>query len=90
VHILDSRFLTITAYRLTSAGYYCGPIEYIIHRWAFHYEPKTEWGKSTLLVHGIHHDYPKDATRLVMPLLVSVPLALFSFTFSHWYSAITY
>lgn len=51
--------------------------EYVIHRWAFHYEPKTEVGKKVhFLVHGIHHDYPRDATRLVMPLLVSVPLAL--------------
>ncbi|MDQ3194552.1 MAG: sterol desaturase family protein [Bacteroidota bacterium] len=50
--------------------------EYIIHRWAFHYDPKTELGKKAhFLVHGIHHDYPRDATRLVMPLLVSVPLA---------------
>lgn len=52
--------------------------EYTIHRWAFHYEPKSETGKKIhFLVHGVHHDYPRDATRLVMPLLVSVPLALF-------------
>jgi sterol desaturase/sphingolipid hydroxylase (fatty acid hydroxylase superfamily) len=57
--------------------------EYTIHRWAFHYEPKTEQGKNIhFLVHGIHHDYPRDATRLVMPLLVSVPLAtLFYFAY---------
>jgi len=53
-------------------------IEYVIHRWVFHYHPKTESGKKIhFLVHGIHHDYPRDATRLVMPLLVSVPLAIF-------------
>ena len=52
--------------------------EYVIHRWAFHYDPKSETGKRIhFLVHGIHHDYPRDATRLVMPLLVSIPLALF-------------
>ncbi len=60
--------------------------EYVIHRWAFHYEPKSEAGKRIhFLVHGIHHDYPRDATRLVMPLLVSVPLALlfyFAFRFA--------
>jgi sterol desaturase/sphingolipid hydroxylase (fatty acid hydroxylase superfamily) len=57
--------------------------EYTIHRWAFHYEPKSETGKKIhFLVHGIHHDYPRDATRLVMPLLVSVPLAvIFYFLF---------
>lgn len=52
--------------------------EYIIHRWAFHYDPKSAIGKKVhFLVHGIHHDYPRDATRLVMPLLVSIPLAVF-------------
>ncbi len=51
--------------------------EYVIHRWAFHYPPKTDIGKKMhFLVHGIHHDYPRDATRLVMPLLVSLPLAI--------------
>lgn len=50
--------------------------EYALHRWVFHYEPVTERGKRIhFLVHGIHHDYPRDSTRLVMPLLVSVPLA---------------
>jgi sterol desaturase/sphingolipid hydroxylase (fatty acid hydroxylase superfamily) len=53
-------------------------IEYVIHRWAFHYHPKSGIGKHVhFLVHGIHHDYPRDATRLVMPLLVSIPLAVF-------------
>jgi 4-hydroxysphinganine ceramide fatty acyl 2-hydroxylase len=57
--------------------------EYVFHRWAFHYHPKSGWGKKLhFLVHGIHHDYPRDSTRLVMPLLVSIPLAvLFYFIF---------
>lgn len=55
-------------------------MEYVIHRWAFHYHPTSEAGKRVhFLVHGIHHDYPRDATRLVMPLLVSIPLATFFF-----------
>jgi len=50
--------------------------EYMIHRWAFHYHPTSAIGKKIhFLVHGVHHDYPRDATRLVMPLLVSIPLA---------------
>ncbi len=49
--------------------------EYTIHRWAFHVHPTSDLGKKLhFLVHGIHHDYPRDSTRLVMPLLVSVPL----------------
>jgi sterol desaturase/sphingolipid hydroxylase (fatty acid hydroxylase superfamily) len=52
-------------------------LEYVIHRWCFHYEPKTRWGRQLhFIVHGVHHDYPNDASRLVMPPTVSVPLAL--------------
>jgi sterol desaturase/sphingolipid hydroxylase (fatty acid hydroxylase superfamily) len=55
-------------------------IEYVIHRFAFHIHPTSTLGKKVhFLVHGIHHDYPRDSTRLVMPLLVSVPLALLFF-----------
>jgi 4-hydroxysphinganine ceramide fatty acyl 2-hydroxylase len=52
-------------------------LEYVIHRHVFHYEPKTRWGKKLhFIVHGVHHDYPNDATRLVMPPSVSIPLAV--------------
>jgi 4-hydroxysphinganine ceramide fatty acyl 2-hydroxylase len=57
-------------------------LEYIIHRHIFHYEPKTRWGKQLhFIVHGVHHDYPNDATRLVMPPSVSIPLAIFFWIF---------
>ena len=52
-------------------------LEYIIHRYAFHYEPRTRLGKQLhFIVHGVHHDYPNDAKRLVMPPAVSIPLAV--------------
>jgi len=50
--------------------------EYLIHRYIFHYEPKTRVGKRLhYVIHGVHHDYPNDARRLVMPPSISVPLA---------------
>jgi 4-hydroxysphinganine ceramide fatty acyl 2-hydroxylase len=50
--------------------------EYLIHRYIFHYEPKTRIGKRLhYIVHGVHHDYPSDGRRLVMPPSISVPLA---------------
>jgi len=53
-------------------------LEYLIHRYAFHYEPKTRLGKRLhYIIHGVHHDYPNDARRLVMPPSISVPLAFF-------------
>jgi 4-hydroxysphinganine ceramide fatty acyl 2-hydroxylase len=52
-------------------------LEYVIHRYIFHYEPKTRVGKLLhFIMHGVHHDYPNDATRLVMPPIISVPLAV--------------
>jgi 4-hydroxysphinganine ceramide fatty acyl 2-hydroxylase len=51
-------------------------LEYLIHRYVFHYEPKTRFGKRLhYIIHGVHHDYPNDARRLVMPPSISVPLA---------------
>ena len=52
-------------------------LEYVIHRYGFHYEPKSRIGKQFhFIVHGVHHDYPNDAKRLVMPPAVSIPLAI--------------
>ena len=65
------------------AGLFCLGIliwsfsEYVIHRWIFHLESDTAIGKKLYLIfHKTHHDYPRDSTRLVMPLVVSIPLGL--------------
>lgn len=51
--------------------------EYILHRWIFHWTNDTPWGKRIhFLLHGVHHEFPNDKDRLVMPLLTSVPLAV--------------
>ncbi len=59
--------------------------EYTLHRFIFHFVPKSEWGKKIhFMFHGVHHDYPNDSTRLVMPPVVSIPLALlFYFLFKN-------
>lgn len=52
--------------------------EYTLHRFVFHYVPKSALGKRVhFIIHGVHHDYPKDSKRLVMPPSVSLPLATF-------------
>lgn len=52
-------------------------MEYVIHRFVFHYHPSSDLGQKVhFLVHGIHHDYPRDPMRLVMPPVVSIPLAI--------------
>ncbi len=58
-------------------------LEYVLHRFIFHYEPKTDFGKKIHFVfHGVHHDYPRDAKRLVMVPTVSIPLAVFFYFLS--------
>lgn len=50
--------------------------EYIMHRFIFHFTPTTEIGKRLhFIFHGVHHDYPKDKLRLVLPPIVSIPLS---------------
>lgn len=56
--------------------------EYVLHRFIFHWVPESEWGKRIhFIFHGVHHDYPNDAFRLVMPPSVSIPLALLFYGF---------
>ena len=51
--------------------------EYLLHRFVFHFEPSSSWGKRLhFIFHGVHHDYPKDAKRLVMPPSASIPIAV--------------
>src|SRR3954462_13205828 len=50
--------------------------EYIMHRFVFHFVPKQKWAlRLHFIFHGVHHDYPSDAMRLVMPPSASIPLA---------------
>ena len=57
--------------------------EYFLHRSIFHWELKSKIGaRIHFIFHGVHHDYPSDSRRLVMPPSVSIPLAvLFYFLF---------
>ncbi len=51
--------------------------EYLLHRFVFHFPPTTPTlEKITFLFHGIHHVQPQIKTRLVMPPVVSLPLAV--------------
>lgn len=54
--------------------------EYWLHRMFFHWVPATTWGpRLHFLVHGVHHDYPNDKYRLVLPPAVSIVLAAMFF-----------
>jgi sterol desaturase/sphingolipid hydroxylase (fatty acid hydroxylase superfamily) len=51
--------------------------EYLLHRFLFHMPVKGEKAQRIVfLFHGVHHAQPQMKTRLVMPPVVSIPLAL--------------
>ena len=57
-------------------------VEYLLHRFVFHFSPKnpSERMKRVLfLMHGVHHAQPREKSRLVMPPVVSIPLAAIFF-----------
>jgi sterol desaturase/sphingolipid hydroxylase (fatty acid hydroxylase superfamily) len=58
-------------------------VEYIMHRFLFHLDTSTEArAKFQYSVHGVHHEFPRDKDRLVMPIVLSIPLsALFGLLF---------
>jgi sterol desaturase/sphingolipid hydroxylase (fatty acid hydroxylase superfamily) len=50
--------------------------EYIFHRYVFHFFPEGELQtRLQFLIHGVHHQYPNDKERLVMPVSVSILVA---------------
>ena len=87
--ILVMLYLSIFVYNisiLNLVGLFIGGIafwtltEYLLHRFIFHYKAKSEFGKKIhFIFHGVHHDYPSDSKRLVMPPSVSIPLAVIFF-----------
>ncbi|MCH8232844.1 MAG: sterol desaturase family protein [Bacteroidetes bacterium] len=51
-------------------------VEYLMHRYLFHLPPTSDFNKKVAyIVHGIHHDYPKDKDLLAMPPVLSIILA---------------
>ncbi len=54
--------------------------EYLIHRHLFHFPARSPRAKRIVyLLHGVHHEYPRDKERLIMPPVPSILLAAFFF-----------
>lgn len=51
-------------------------VEYLMHRYLYHIPATTERRKKiSYTMHGVHHDYPKDKSRLAMPPVLSLIIA---------------
>ena len=61
--------------------FFCGLLfytwlEYMLHRHIFHMATYTNIRKKLQYVmHGVHHEFPKDKSRLAMPPLLSITLS---------------
>ncbi len=59
--------------------------EYAFHRYVFHFYPRGEFQtRLQFVMHGVHHQYPNDRDRLVMPVTVSIPLAGLLLALFYW------
>ncbi|HEX6227110.1 MAG TPA: sterol desaturase family protein [Chryseolinea sp.] len=51
-------------------------VEYVVHRYVFHMKTYSDArAKIQYMIHGVHHEFPKDKDRLAMPPLLSVTIA---------------
>ena len=51
-------------------------VEYLTHRYVFHMSTFTAArAKIQYMIHGVHHEFPKDKDRLAMPPLLSVTIS---------------
>jgi len=51
-------------------------VEYLIHRFLFHFHAVSEKELNFQYnIHGVHHEFPKDKKRLVMPPVISILLS---------------
>jgi sterol desaturase/sphingolipid hydroxylase (fatty acid hydroxylase superfamily) len=55
-------------------------VEYLIHRYVFHFTPVNEkQEKIQYSIHGVHHEFPRDKDRLAMPPVISIGVAFLFF-----------
>ncbi len=70
-----------------SGMFFWSLFEYSIHRFAFHFVAESKRAvKIVYIIHGNHHEYPRDKERLFMPPVPSLILAsaIFSLMYFIW------
>ncbi len=56
--------------------------EYMLHRYLFHWITKAKWvQRFHFIMHGSHHQFPRDEERLLMPPVPGIILASLLFLF---------
>jgi sterol desaturase/sphingolipid hydroxylase (fatty acid hydroxylase superfamily) len=82
--VLHFNALAIAATFLGGA-FFWSLFEYCIHRFAFHFFAESERAKKIVyIIHGNHHEYPRDKERLFMPPVPSLILASVIFSIMYF------
>jgi len=75
--LASGRGIAVSAGLFLAGAAFWTLFEYFFHRFIFHFEPRGPFqSRLQFVMHGVHHQYPHDKDRLVMPVTVSIPLAL--------------
>jgi sterol desaturase/sphingolipid hydroxylase (fatty acid hydroxylase superfamily) len=75
-YMLQSEMLgTITLVLFSTGIFIWTLLEYLIHRYLFH----IKWSRFQYIIHGVHHTFPKDKVRLLMPPLPGTVVLLLLF-----------
>jgi len=60
-------------------------MEYVLHRFVFHLTPRGRLGiLFAYTIHGVHHAFPEDRRRWLMPPIVTVPVATVLYFVLRW------
>ena len=82
----DNSFRFIKALWLIPSGWFFFTlVEYLIHRFVFHFHATNDRQLNLQYnIHGVHHEFPRDKDRLVMPPLISVIFSFGFYFFFRW------
>jgi sterol desaturase/sphingolipid hydroxylase (fatty acid hydroxylase superfamily) len=73
--------ISLTAMIFVAGMIFWSLFEYTIHRFVFHFFAESERAKKIVyVIHGNHHEYPRDKERLFMPAVPSLLIASTIFT----------
>ena len=66
-------------------------LEYVIHRFSFHYTPRGPIGMFyAYMIHGVHHAFPEDDRRWLVPPVISVTISAGIFWVLRWLFPVNY
>lgn len=80
IKISESSFLQVMS--LYTAGLFCWTLyEYLLHRFVFHFINENKIVKRFhYLIHGVHHEFPRDNERITMPPIPGTLIAAILFS----------